>query len=241
MSTYHDTIGYARYRVPHAALTLSRVLSTGIPTLDQCLPGGGWPLGGVIELVSALEDDAEPMDLLMPALTTLSWEDRWVMLIQPPALPPVLLERQLGFDLSRFLVVHERPGDDNALALAERAARTGNAAAVLVWPDRVSNNDYANLKEAAIANDSQIFLLRQLHTACTSSSSAKTQATLQLQLHKPSGQNLQVTISQCTGGQNTSLSFASDQTGTDFLDPQQTSPSNRATKPYYMDIARKAG
>ncbi|MFO1350338.1 MAG: hypothetical protein U1F68_06520 [Gammaproteobacteria bacterium] len=126
----------ARHRAQQASLTLARVLSSGIPALDRVLPGGGWPLGGCVEVVSSLPA-LELVGLLLPALVPLSWEERWVALVAPPALPRGDQWAAQDFNLSRLLVVHGEATRD-PLATAARGLAAGTCAAVLAWSAQVS-------------------------------------------------------------------------------------------------------
>ena len=46
----------------------SRVVVTGQAALDAELPGGGWPLGGLVDLLQPEEGEAPLWPLLLPAL-----------------------------------------------------------------------------------------------------------------------------------------------------------------------------
>jgi protein ImuA len=142
-----------RYRV---ALTLSGVLSTGLSALDRCLPGGGWPLGEISELVG---QDEAPLQLLLPALAALSWEDRWITLITPPATVRPRLGQQCGLDLSRFRHAHAHPRV-SPMENARRAVAARQSAAVVVWVDRVSPSALVRLRAALANTDTGVFLIR---------------------------------------------------------------------------------
>ena len=67
-----------------------KVLPTGFRRLDERLPGGGWPLDTLIELLLPLHGIGE-INLLLPALRTLCAQDaqspRWIAWLGPPHLP----------------------------------------------------------------------------------------------------------------------------------------------------------
>ena len=61
-------------------------LSTGHAGLDEALPGGGWPLGAITELVNDTTGCGE-LSLLLPLLARLSRENHWISMIDPPWIP----------------------------------------------------------------------------------------------------------------------------------------------------------
>ena len=55
---------------------------TGFPVLDRQLPGGGWPVDGIAELLYDHQGIGE-LRLLVPALAYLSREQaRWLLCLQ---------------------------------------------------------------------------------------------------------------------------------------------------------------
>jgi len=105
---------------------------TGFRALDAALPGGGWPIAALTEILAVHEGIGE-LELLVPALARLSREGRGIVWIAPPHVPyaPALAGR--GVDLSRALWVCARSGRDRLWA-AEQALRDGDCGAVLLWP-----------------------------------------------------------------------------------------------------------
>src|SRR5687768_1130490 len=70
--------------------------STGFQKLDSLLPGEGWPLGALTELVPAVEGIGE-VALVLPALRSLCCENRQIVFVHPPHIPyaPALLRAGL--------------------------------------------------------------------------------------------------------------------------------------------------
>lgn len=130
-------------------------LSTGYEKLDRHLPGGGWPMHTLTEVLTAQYGIGE-LQLFMPALARLSAEDPvvpygepgWIAWIAPPFQPyPPALDAW-GINLSRLLIV--RPKDDgDILWSAEQALSSGTCAAVLLWPGTLSDQDSRRLQLAA--------------------------------------------------------------------------------------------
>lgn len=113
-----------------AATTLPGV-PTGFAKLDRELPGAGWPVGALTEVLSDHVGIGE-LTLLMPALAALTRAGRWVALVAPPHLPYAPALAQAGVALERVLVV--RPGAADIGWALEQTLRAGACAAVLGWP-----------------------------------------------------------------------------------------------------------
>jgi len=67
-------------------------LPSGYAALDQQLPGGGWPIGSLTEILYSRAGAGE-LQLTLPALERLGQTDRWIAWIDPPYTPyaPALL------------------------------------------------------------------------------------------------------------------------------------------------------
>ena len=79
---------------------------TGFRALDARLPGGGWPLATLIELLVPAAGVGE-IRLLLPALrrltTAVGEEPRWVAWLAPPHLPYAPALADAGLDPARML------------------------------------------------------------------------------------------------------------------------------------------
>ena len=98
----------------------SEVLPTGYAAFDACLPGGGWPRTGLIEILVSRFGVGE-LYLLFPALAALTCRPaaRWCVWVAPPLEPYAPALNAHGAALERMLVV--RPSGDRAAT--ERSAR----------------------------------------------------------------------------------------------------------------------
>lgn len=162
-------------------------LASGYPQLDRCLPGGGWPLAALTEILIGQYGIGE-LRLLMPALAQLSTEETqvqhgeytepgWIAWIAPPFQPYAPALQQSGIDLSRVLIV--RPKDDSELLWsAEQALSSGTCAAVLLWPDKLDDQASRRLQLAAEKGHSWAIAFRPL-TARQQSSAAALRLELQ--------------------------------------------------------------
>ncbi len=133
-------------------------LATGFEELDALLPGGGWPVGRVTELLVP-QEGVGALQLLLPALAEISQQKRWVAWIAPPYIPYAPGLAAAGVDLSRMLLVHPRRGGDG-LATVERSLRSGTCAAVLAWPTVGAGAALQRLQAAAAEGQSMGILFR---------------------------------------------------------------------------------
>lgn len=122
------------WRCSENAKPAGACIPSGFSELDKHLPGGGWPLGALTEVLLPQEGIGE-LRLFMPALARLSNAGRWLAWVSPPYIPyaPALAVR--GIDLSRILLVHPRAQSDRWWAV-EQALRAGTCGAVLAWLNR---------------------------------------------------------------------------------------------------------
>jgi len=138
-------------------------LSTAFPALDDLLPGGGWPLGALTEILLPREGVGE-LRLIMPALARLSREGRWLAWVAPPHLPyaPALAAWEVR--LSRVLLV-QAPVASDRLWAAEQALRSGACGAVLTWLQECEDRALRRLQLAAERGSCWGILFRPLRFA----------------------------------------------------------------------------
>jgi hypothetical protein len=105
-------------------------VSSGFASLDDALPGGGWPRVGLVEILLPDTGIGE-LTLLMPALAALSCEPiaRWCTWIAPPFEPFAPALTSHGIALERVLVVRTR----KPLWAFEQALGSGACVAALAW------------------------------------------------------------------------------------------------------------
>lgn len=120
------------WRGKRVTWTDANAIASGYAALDAQLPGGGWPRGSLTEILLSQPGVGE-VRLLLPALTHLNREKKWIALIAPPFIPYAPAWQASGLDISRLLWVHPRTASDHLWA-AEQALRTGTCGAVLSWP-----------------------------------------------------------------------------------------------------------
>jgi cell division inhibitor SulA/protein ImuA len=110
-------------------------LPTGLASLDEWLPGGGWPTQGLIEILSDRVDN-EALHLLAPLLAGTSIrsgvqkeDNRALAWIAPPhePYPPALTAS--GIDIKQVLVVRT----EQTLWAMEQVLRSAACRVVLMW------------------------------------------------------------------------------------------------------------
>ncbi len=165
---------------------------SGYAELDASLPGGGWPVGAIAELMSEAMGIGE-LSLLLPALSRLARAGRYIAWIAPPYLPyaPALVHWQLP--LKRLLIIRTR-GVQESLWAAEQTLRCPAFGAVLSWPAEIADKNVRRLQLAAEAGGSLGILYRPARAAHEHSPAA-----LRLRLH-PTADGLAVEIHKCRGG-----------------------------------------
>ncbi len=139
-----------------------RALGSQHPGLDAELPGHGWPLGMLTELICR-EAGIGELRLLMPVLRQLTRERRIVVLLGPPLMPYAPALADFGIDLDYLVVVDAlRPAD--RLWAIEQTLRSENFGALLAWlPQAHTRPEHLRrLQSAAHGTTGPVFLFREL-------------------------------------------------------------------------------
>jgi protein ImuA len=137
-------------------------MSTGFAELDDCMPGGGWPVGTLIEIIPACEGVGE-LSLCLPVLVALCRDGRRIALVAPPHVPYAPALKRAGLSLQSVLWVGT-DRDEDARWSAEQLLRDGTAGAVLVWSSTRDERLLRRLQLSAETGKSFAFLYRP--TAC---------------------------------------------------------------------------
>lgn len=174
------------------------VIPTGFAELDRHLPGGGWPVGAVTEI---LIDDygVGELALLMPVLTALTKADpskpqKWVAWVAPPFVPYAPALQQHGVDIDRLLMIHPTAGHKNRLWAIEQVVRSGSSAGVLAW---VAAADDVVLRRLQLAAEDQACLTLLFRPG--SARQQRSPAALRIHLSR-SEAAVRVEIIKCRGG-----------------------------------------
>lgn len=132
-------------------------IASGFVELDALLPGGGWPLGVLTEVIVGREGIGE-LRLFIPALVKLTREERFIACVAPPYLPYAPALTQAGIKLSHFLLIRARRRQEE-MWTAEQVLRSGCISAVLFWLDKTS--DLRRLQLAAEEGQSLGIIFRR--------------------------------------------------------------------------------
>lgn len=133
-------------------------LSTGYPQLNEALPGGGWPLGALTEIVCGREGIGE-LQLVLPALAALSWAGKRLVWLSPPHLPYAPALAAAGLNLAQLAVVHA-PARRDALWAAEQVLRARSCHAFIGWFRRAGYDELRRLAVAAEGSQTWVALFR---------------------------------------------------------------------------------
>jgi protein ImuA len=172
------------WRASQLARGRGRTLETGYPALSTELPGGGWPVGALVDLLVQQSGVGE-MRLLRPALSALG--ERSIALVQPPHLPDGLGLSYIGLSLERLLQV-KAPKTADALWSAEQILRSGSCGALILWMQSVQASSLRRLHLAAQSSEILFIMVRPLAAAQDASP-----ALLRLAL-RPAAEGLMVDI-----------------------------------------------
>lgn len=191
------------WRAHQLGRAATSVQASGFAELDAQLPGGGWPVGAVTELLLPHPGVGE-WRLLAPALVALQARQRCVLCLAPPAAPCAWALRALGVDLQRLVLVQAGGGPPGGTAgcgrvpppaadllwALEQSLKSGHLGAVLAWlPPGLPPDALRRLQLAAQSHPGPAFLLR--HAALRQQPSA---APLRLALGSSGPDALQVVL-----------------------------------------------
>ena len=149
------------WRASQLARGRGRAVDTGYPALSEELPGGGWPVGALVDLLVQQAGVGE-MRLLRPALSTLG--KRPVAMVQPPHVPNGLGLEYIGLPPDQLLQVRTSKTAD-ALWSAEQILRAGSCGALLFWTQYAQTSSLRRLHLAAQSSDTLFFMVRPLAAA----------------------------------------------------------------------------
>lgn len=161
----------ALWRAAQLARGVGRTVDTGYAALSAELPGNGWPLGSLAELMVQQAGVGE-LRLLAPALASLAAPARErgrtvardIALLQPPHLPNAQGLDWIGVSPAQVLLL--RPANTaDALWTAEQVLKAGTCAALLFWQQHIRADSLRRLHLAAKSADTLFIVLRPLAAA----------------------------------------------------------------------------
>jgi len=137
----------------------ARVLATGDALLNAELPGGGWPIGALTEILQAPGVHNE-WRLLLPALVHSGHGP--VVLVGAPHVPFVPALAAQGLLTPRLLWV-ATPLAPTRLWATEQALRCAEVDAVLAWLPQARADQLRRLQMAAAEHAKLLFVMRPAH------------------------------------------------------------------------------
>lgn len=149
------------WRASQLARNHSRCVSTGHPSLDNQLPGAGWPTGSMTDL-HVQQPGIGELRLLAPALVTVA--KRQIAFLQPPHPPQVLALAAMGLQPESALWLRASKTAD-CLWAAEQVLRSGSCGALLFWQNQIRPESQRRLTLAAQEGETLFFIMRPLAAA----------------------------------------------------------------------------
>lgn len=171
-----------------------RAQATGWAALDALLPGGGWPLGALSEVLYPQAGVGE-LSLLLPLLARLTRNGQAVAFVAPPCRLHAPALACGGVDLRHTLVVQAR-NDADALWSTEQLLHAGSGA-LLLWCRDIETTAMRRLQLAAEKGDGLALLMRPLAAAV-----APSVAALRLRIERIEGTPT-VEVLKCRGARPT--------------------------------------
>ena len=151
-------------------LSRPRTHSTGFRLLDAALPGGGWPVGALTEIMTSCAGVGE-LSLAMPLLQSLCGDGRPVAFIRPPHIPypPALVSAGASLDAVLWI---DTSVETDARWAAEQLLRDGVTGAVLLWDPTRDGRSLRRLQLAAEMGHSFALLYRPMSLLSVASPAA---------------------------------------------------------------------
>ena len=162
-----QTVWRGRAAPAISAAPVAPTVPTGYAGLDAELPGGGWPVGGLVEVLCHTEGIGE-LQIVLPALAALTAAGHRVAWLAPPHLPYAPALRAAGVRLGQLTVIRA-PGRRDALWAAEQALRARSFHALLLWLPWAGYPELRRLAVAAQAGPGFALAFRPPEAACESS------------------------------------------------------------------------
>jgi len=144
------------YSVPAQAAPVRRTIIRTRQKEESCRE----PAGGNVTEIILSQGQVENFQLLLPMLTQLNQEKRWLAWIDPPHALVSKWQKMHGIVAGELLVLRSTP-DHSAQDLAERALGAGTCHAVVLWTGKLGRTAFESLQRASAAGNSHGVVLRQ--------------------------------------------------------------------------------
>jgi len=159
-----ESIHPALWRASQLARGRVTTVDTGYPILSRELPGEGWPIGALTEILAQSPGSGE-IRLLAPALGSLTAP---IALVEPPCEPCVQGLAYSGIPAERLLLLRA-PRSNDQLWSAEQMLKASTCGAVLLWQTHARTDALRRLLLAARSSTSLFFVFRPILAAADAS------------------------------------------------------------------------
>ena len=180
------------WRASQLARDQGATVNSGFIALNRELPGGGWPLGQLIEILIAEAGIAE-FKLLLPSLKHLG--KRPIALLAPPHIPYACAYQGDASEPLPLLWIAGKKHSDQ-LWSAEQILKNGSCGALLLWQTQIKTEVLRRLHLMAQKSQTLFFVIRPLNAAQSPSP-----AILRIAL-TPKASGLQIDILKRRGAAN---------------------------------------
>lgn len=154
------------WRGSQLARPAHKTVATGYPQLNAQLPGCGWPVGALIEVMQTQPGIGE-IQLLKPALQRLENEGS-IILLNPPHTPSAVCLQQ-WFPFGRRFLWIKTDDPRNTLWAAEKILQHNACAALVCWVNQAHPAAVHRLHLAARQTETLLFSVRPAAVAMQNS------------------------------------------------------------------------
>lgn len=163
--SFNQNLAYANHQshLRRADLSGQGIRNTAETGVSTPSPAAGSPTGpatGNVTEIILPEGQVENFQLLLPMLTQLNQEKRWLAWIDPPQSLVGKWQKMRGIVAGELLVLRSTP-EHPAGDLAERALSAGTCHAVVMWTQKLGRRSLAALEQASAKGNSHGVVLRQ--------------------------------------------------------------------------------
>lgn len=121
---------------------------------------GAVDFGGNVTEIILPKGQVENFQMLLPMLTQLNQEKRWLAWIDPPQALVGKWQKMHGIVANEILVLRSTP-EIPAQQLAELALGAGTCHAVVLWTNKLARSAFESLQKASAQGNSHGVILRQ--------------------------------------------------------------------------------
>ncbi|MEQ9544866.1 MAG: SulA-like leucine-rich domain-containing protein [Marinobacter sp.] len=161
--SFNQNLAYSQaamgYQTPARYSGGASVVRSGPARSRRADPATAPVTGNVTEIILP-EGQVENFQLLLPMLTQLNQEKRWLAWIDPPQALVSKWQKMHGIVAGELLVLRSTQ-DYPARQLAERALSAGTCHAVVMWTRKLSREALETLQKASAQGNSHGVVLRQ--------------------------------------------------------------------------------